>query len=94
VGRSSGEFDTGRQRESMTDYCAITHPSTIGDQLRNDGWLRPNMPTDGAGRQQHPPPRYPLAGDAGLDRDGDFDDYNPAAYQTQPQSTTSSSGPS
>lgn len=93
MARTDPEFSTdGNRRESMIDYCSVTKPSTIGDQLRNDGWLRPHMPTDPAGHQVHPPPNYPLAGNAGFDTDNDADDYNSAVYG-QSAGVTSSSGP-
>jgi hypothetical protein len=77
----------------MIDICDITCPNTIGDQLRHDGYSRQNIPTGPDGGRVTVPPRYPLAGNAGFDTDNDADDYNTAALQSQPASTTSSSGP-
>jgi hypothetical protein len=91
MGRTDPDFSTDRQRNSMFDVCEVTCPSTIGDQLRNQGYTRPNMPQGNQG-QVRVEPRYPLAGNAGFDTDNDADDYNTAAYG-QPASTTSSSGP-
>jgi hypothetical protein len=92
MGRNSEQFSTDRQRVSMFDVCDVTCPTTIGDQLRQDGYTRTNIPQGSEG-QVRVKPRYPLAGNAGYDTDNDADDYNSAVYQTQPQSTTSSSGP-
>lgn len=90
--RLSDDHSTDRQRETMFDVCDVVCPSTIGDQLRNQGYTRPNMPQGNEGQVQIPP-RYPLAGNAGFDTDNDADDYNTAALSVQPASTTSSSGP-
>jgi len=76
----------------MIDSRGVIYPSTIGDQLRNDGYRRTNMPVGNHG-QVTIPPRYPLAGNAGFDSDNDADDYNTAALYGENQSTSSSSGP-
>jgi hypothetical protein len=93
MGRTDPEFSTDRSRASLIDVCEVVAPSTIADQLRNDGWLRPNMPTAPDGTQVHPPARYPLPGNAGFDNDNDADDYNQAAKGGPASNASSSSGP-
>jgi hypothetical protein len=90
--RYSEDHGTNKKGASALDFCGSFGPSTIGDQLRNDGWLRPETPTAPDGTPVRPMPCYPLAGNAGFDTDNDADDYNTAVYQ-QPSSITSSSGP-
>jgi hypothetical protein len=92
MGRDDPEFDTGRQRRSMFPVEELIKPVTIAEQLAREGATHSDPPQGNQG-QILDRPCYPLAGDAGFDTDHDADDYNTAAHQTQPQTTTSSSGP-
>jgi hypothetical protein len=86
------EFSTRRMRESMCDVGEFIRPDTIADQLGNDGYTRLNRPTRPDGSPGGVPIPYPPAGNAGMDSDGDADDYRWAPYQ-QSDATTSSAGP-
>jgi len=85
------KFGTGRERSSMCDTGEFLRPQTIADELRQEGSHRLNFRTTPEGTDQPTPITYPPAGNAGMDNDNDADDYNWAAYQQGP--TTSSSGP-
>jgi hypothetical protein len=90
--RTDPEFSTdGNRRTSMFDVCEVTAPTTIGQQLRQDGYYNSSIGQGSEGRVRVKP-CYPLAGNAGFDTDNDADDYNTAVYG-QAADVTSSSGP-